>query len=145
LKAKRGAHHFEGNFFVPSPTANLVGATKKDTKNFSGQRGCEDTKWTSQPLCLFGKRFVFFDRNNILLEEIIVMNRRYFWLIPECVKFRTVFEDAETILGINEDNEHRLFRKDTGKICFCERETLKSFIADFLEKEFSEKTEEVGV
>ena len=73
------------------------------------------------------------------------MNRRYFWLIPECVKFRTVFEDTETIIGVNEENEHRLFRKDTGKICFCEREALKSFIANFLEKEFLEENEEVCV
>lgn len=73
------------------------------------------------------------------------MNRRYFWLIPECVKFRTVFEDAETIIGVNEENEHRLFRKDTGRVCFTEREVLKSFIANFLEKEFSEENEEVCV
>jgi hypothetical protein len=73
------------------------------------------------------------------------MNRRYFWLIPECVKFRTVFEDAETILGVNEQNEHRLFRKDTGKICFSEREALKSFVANFLEQELICEEEEVCV
>jgi hypothetical protein len=73
------------------------------------------------------------------------MNRRYFWLIPECVKFRTVFEDAETILGVNEQNEHRLFRKDTGKICFSEREALKSFVANFLEQEMICEEEEVCV
>ena len=69
------------------------------------------------------------------------MNRRYFWQIPECVKFRTVFEDAETIVGVSDDNEHRLFRKDTGKICFSEREALSSFVTVFLEKEFTVKTE----
>ena len=69
------------------------------------------------------------------------MNRRYFWQIPECVKFRTIFETAETIVGVNDDNEHRLFRKDTGKICFSEREALGSFVAVFLEKEFAEKPE----
>lgn len=73
------------------------------------------------------------------------MNRRYFWLIPECVKFRTVFEDAETILGVNEQNEHRLFRKDTGKICFSEREALKSLVANFLEQEMICEEEEVCV
>ena len=56
------------------------------------------------------------------MEVFIVMTRRFFWQIPECVKFRTVFEDKETILGANDDNEHHLFRKDVGKICFSERE-----------------------
>ncbi len=73
------------------------------------------------------------------------MNRRYFWQIPQCVKFRVVFEDAETILGANDENEHLLFRKDTGKICFSEREALSSFVAVFLEKEFAEKPEALCV
>ncbi len=63
------------------------------------------------------------------------MSRRYFWQIPACIKFRTVFEDRETILGVSETNEHCLFRKDTGKICFSEREALQSFVETFLEKE----------
>lgn len=53
------------------------------------------------------------------------MNRRHFWLIPEFTKFRTVFENGETVLGISDENEHRLFRKDTGKISFDEREALR--------------------
>lgn len=65
------------------------------------------------------------------------MNRRYFWQIPACVKFRTVFEDRETIIGVSETNEHCLFRKDTGKICFSEREALQSFVEFFLEKEMA--------
>ncbi len=65
------------------------------------------------------------------------MTRRFFWQIPECVKFRTIFEDRETILGVNDDNEHRLFRKDIGKICFSECEALEWFVSSFLEKEFS--------
>ena len=73
------------------------------------------------------------------------MNRRFFWLIPECVKFRTVFEEAETIMGVNETNEHCLFRKDTGRICFSEPLALESFVTTFLEKEFSEKSEVVCV
>ena len=73
------------------------------------------------------------------------MNRRFFWQIPECVKFRTTFEDAETITGANEFGERRLFRKDTGKICFSEAEALGSFTALFFEKEFLEKSEAVGV
>jgi hypothetical protein len=63
------------------------------------------------------------------------MNRRHFWLIPEFIKFRTVFETSETILGADERNEHRLFRKDTGKICFDEREALQVSIAKMIETE----------
>jgi hypothetical protein len=72
-----------------------------------------------------------------MMEVFIVMTRRFFWQIPECVKFRTIFEDRETILGVNDDNEHRLFRKDIGKICFSECEALEWFVSSFLEKEFS--------
>lgn len=61
------------------------------------------------------------------------MNRRYFWLIPEFTRFRTVFENEETVLGVNEENEHRLFRKDTGVICFDEREALRLSIAELTE------------
>jgi hypothetical protein len=46
------------------------------------------------------------------------MNRRFFWQVPEYIKFRIVFEDAETILGATENNEYRLFRKDTDRIVF---------------------------
>jgi hypothetical protein len=70
------------------------------------------------------------------------MNRRYFWLIPEFTKFRTVFETAETVLGVNEDNEHRLFRKDTGKICFDEREALRLSIVKLTEFEETEEKED---
>lgn len=58
------------------------------------------------------------------------MNRRYFWLIPEFTKFRTVFETTETVLGVNDKDEHRLFRKDTGKICFEEQEARRRSIAE---------------
>ena len=66
------------------------------------------------------------------------MNRRYFWLIPEYVKFRTVFETDETVLGVNGDNEHRLFRKDTDRICFDEREALRLSIFKLTEFETAE-------
>lgn len=61
------------DFFASSPTANLVGTTKKDTKDFppSTERGCE-AMWTSQPLCLFGSRFVFFVKNNDFSGGFIV-------------------------------------------------------------------------
>ena len=71
------------------------------------------------------------------------MNRRFFWLIPEFTKFRTIFETAETILGANDENEHRLFRKDTGRICFDERRALLLCVASLIEEEdfFIEKRE----
>lgn len=52
------------------------------------------------------------------------MTRRYFWQLPEFIKYRTVFENEDTVLGADENGEHKLFRKDTGKICFDERVAL---------------------
>ena len=73
------------------------------------------------------------------------MNRRYFWTVPECTKFRVVFEDRETVVGVNDANEHRTLRKDTGRIFFSAQEALKSFVADFLEKEISPQPKKVCV
>jgi len=70
------------------------------------------------------------------------MNRRYFWLIPEFVKFRTVFETTETVLGVTNENEHRLFRKDTGTICFDEREALRLSIVKLTEFEEAEEKQD---
>ena len=66
------------------------------------------------------------------------MNRRFFWLIPEFTKFRATFEDAKTVVGANEENEHRLFRKDTGKICFDERKALLLSVAALIKDETEE-------
>lgn len=63
------------------------------------------------------------------------MNRRFFWQIPEFIRYRIVFEDRETILGVNECNEHRLFRKDTGKILFAENNLSESESVPPLEEE----------
>ncbi len=72
------------------------------------------------------------------------MNRRYFWQIPEMKRFSTVFEDAETVLGAGVDNQHRLFRKDTGLVCFDEREVRSLCVARLADDEdfFSEKNPE---
>lgn len=67
------------------------------------------------------------------------MARRYFYSIPNCVKYRIIFENQETVYGANENGEFRLFRKDTGKISFSKREALKSYVNTFLEREFEEK------
>jgi hypothetical protein len=67
------------------------------------------------------------------------MTRRFFWLIPDCARFRIVFEDNETVLGINKRNEHRLFRKDTGIIAFSKPKGLRTRAKAFLEKEIANK------
>ena len=54
------------------------------------------------------------------------MNRRFFWQIPEFIRYRTVFEDRETVLGVNDQNERRLFRKDTGRVLFTEHRSSES-------------------
>jgi hypothetical protein len=63
------------------------------------------------------------------------MTRGYFWQVPEWTRFRTVFEDGEIILGVNEKNEHKLFRKDTGSITFDEREALQQRLSAVAEAE----------
>lgn len=63
------------------------------------------------------------------------MNRRFFWQVPEYIKFRTVFEDAETILGATENNEYRLFRKDTNRIVFSICEAMEMCLTPLREKE----------
>jgi len=63
------------------------------------------------------------------------MNRRFFWQVPEYIKFRIVFEDAETILGATENNEYRLFRKDTNQIVFSICAALEMCLASLCETE----------
>ena len=48
------------------------------------------------------------------------MTRRYFWNVSDFAKFRTIFEDAETIMGADANDRFHLFRKDTGVISFDE-------------------------
>lgn len=62
--------------------------------------------------------------------------KRHFWQMPEGIKFRTVFEDQETVLGVNERNEHRLFRKDTNGITFAENEALEMSLTSLIKKNF---------
>ena len=64
------------------------------------------------------------------------MNRRHFWQMPQGIKFRTIFEDTETVMGVNERNEHRLFRKDTNNITFVETEALETSLTSLLKKNF---------
>ena len=63
------------------------------------------------------------------------MNSRFFWQVPEYIKFRIVFETDETILGATENNEYRLFRKDTNRIVFSICEAMERCLAPQSEKE----------
>ena len=63
------------------------------------------------------------------------MTRRHFWQVPEYVKFRTVFENDDTILGVNAKGEHKLFRKDTGCISFSKRAKLSKRIINAAQRE----------
>ncbi|HEX8737722.1 MAG TPA: hypothetical protein VF721_20485 [Pyrinomonadaceae bacterium] len=63
------------------------------------------------------------------------MNRRFFWQVPEYIKFRIVFETDETILGATGDNEYRLFRKDTNRIVFSICEALDVSFASLMKQE----------
>lgn len=67
------------------------------------------------------------------------MTRRFFWHVPVLIKYRIVFEDAETLLGATADNQHYLFRKDTGKICFSQREAIEKCLAPLVENEAEEE------
>lgn len=69
------------------------------------------------------------------------MTRRFFWQVSTLVKFRIIFEDAETILGATADNQHFLFRKDTGVICFSQREAFEKCLALLVENEPEEELE----
>lgn len=53
------------------------------------------------------------------------MKSRYFWEKANLTKYTIVFETVETVLGRNEKNEFRTFRKDTDLICFSEQELLE--------------------
>lgn len=63
------------------------------------------------------------------------MTRRHFWQVPEFIKFRTVFENDDSILGVSERGEHKLFRKDTGSISFDERAALSKRLVNLAKRE----------
>ena len=63
------------------------------------------------------------------------MTRRYFWQMPEKTKFRTVFENEDTILGVNNRNEYKLFRKDTGRIVFVEPRSRRARLREVSRRE----------
>ena len=71
------------------------------------------------------------------------MTQKYFWQVPELTRFRTVFEDVETVVGVSSDNRHQLFRKDTGRICFDEHQAKRLYVESIMKDEtalFSHKS-----
>lgn len=74
------------------------------------------------------------------------MHRRFFWQVPEYIKFRVVFETDETILGATDENEYRLFRKDTNQIVFSICEAIDVCFASLVaaESESFNGTETAG-
>jgi lysine/ornithine N-monooxygenase len=65
----------------------------------------------------------------------MVMTQGYFWQVPELTKFRTVFENADVVLGASISNQQRLFRKDTGRICFDEQEAKRLCVNSIMREE----------
>ena len=46
------------------------------------------------------------------------MTRRYFWQLPECTRFRIVFENEDIVLGVDRGGSQKVFRKDSGRVSF---------------------------
>jgi hypothetical protein len=57
------------------------------------------------------------------------MNGRFFWQVPQCKKFRVIFEDSEIMVGASDDNKYQTFRKDSDLIGFSEREALEQSLS----------------
>ena len=63
------------------------------------------------------------------------MTDKYFWQIPQCKKFRVIFEDDEVLVGESNDHEYQTFRKDSQFIGFSERESLEQSLGFLANKE----------
>jgi hypothetical protein len=69
------------------------------------------------------------------------MKSQYFWEKMTLKKFRIVFETEDFVHGRDANNQFCSFRKDTGLICFSEREILETRLAE-LEIEQEIETDE---
>jgi hypothetical protein len=63
------------------------------------------------------------------------MTNNYFWQIPQCKKFRIIFEDDEMVIGEASDREYQTFRKDSQFIGFSEQEALEQSLGFLATKE----------
>lgn len=57
------------------------------------------------------------------------MNGKFFWQVPQCKKFRVIFEDSEIMVGASDDNLYQTFRKDSAFVGFSEREALEQSLS----------------
>lgn len=63
------------------------------------------------------------------------MNGRFFWQVPQCKKFRVIFEDSDIMVGASDDNKYQTFRKDSGLIGFSESEALEQSLSFLVNKD----------
>lgn len=64
-----------------------------------------------------------------------MITNKYFWQIPQCKKFRLIFEDDEILVGESIDHCLQTFRKDSQFIGFSEKEALEQSLGFLATKE----------
>ena len=64
-----------------------------------------------------------------------IMRSKFFWQVPQCKKFRIIFEDEDIMVGVSDDNKYQTFRKDTNFIGFTEQEALEQSLTFLVAKE----------
>ena len=63
------------------------------------------------------------------------MRSKFFWQIPQCKKFRIIFEDDDIMVGASDNNVYQTFRKDSSLIEFSEQEALEHSLSFLIAKE----------
>ena len=63
------------------------------------------------------------------------MNSKFFWQVPQCKKFRIIFEDEDIMVGVSDDNNYQTFRKDSNFIGFTEQQALEQSLTFLVAKE----------
>ena len=63
------------------------------------------------------------------------MNSKFFWQVPQCKKFRIIFEDEDIMVGVSDDNNYQTFRKDSNFIGFTEQLALEQSLTFLVAKE----------
>jgi hypothetical protein len=63
------------------------------------------------------------------------MKSKVFWQVPQCKKFRIIFEDEDIMVGVSDDNNYQTFRKDSKFIGFTEQEALEQSLTFLVSNE----------
>jgi hypothetical protein len=63
------------------------------------------------------------------------MRSKFFWQVPQCKKFRIIFEDEDIMVGASDDNNYQTFRKDSSFIGFSEQEALEQSLTFLVTQE----------